>query len=325
MKQPLISVIVPIYMVEKYIHRCIDSILQQTYKNLEIILIDDGSPDKCGKICDMYLSVDSRVAVIHQKNGGVGAARNTGLQHCRGEFITFVDGDDYISSDLIETLYSKINDVDYISCGFSRCDNEEKVQYVFAPTEEMVLSGTDALYRHYSGDNARDKINCVYVWGKLYRRKLWEELNFPEKLLFEDICLMPYMQLRCKKVKFISYAGYYYREQQNSITNSTDSDHRKKAFKDSFIIWDNHINFYKERSMDNLVADVECLEVDKIISQSIANTIPEGMEEFAQKILKETVRKVLTESISLQKKVRYVLFLVLGEKGYRVIKRAFRH
>ena len=108
MKQPLISVIVPIYMVEKYIHRCIDSILQQTYKNLEIILIDDGSPDKCGKICDMYLSVDSRVKVIHQKNGGVGAARNTGLQHCRGEFITFVDGDDYISSDLIETLYSKI-------------------------------------------------------------------------------------------------------------------------------------------------------------------------------------------------------------------------
>ena len=206
-----------------------------------------------------------------------------------------------------------------------RCDNEEKVQYVFAPTEEMVLSGTDALYRHYSGDNARDKISCVYVWGKLYRRKLWEELNFPEKLLFEDIYLMPYMQLRCKKVKFISYAGYYYRKQQNSITNSTDSDHRKKAFKDSFIIWDNHINFYKERSMDNLVADVACLEVDKIISQSIANTIPEGMEEFAQKILKETVRKVLTESISLQKKVRYVLFLVLGEKGYRVIKRAFRH
>lgn len=314
----------PVYLAEKYIHRCVDSILRQTYKNLEIILVDDGSPDKCGEICDEYQKIDSRVKVIHQENAGVGAARNTALKHCRGEFITFVDSDDYISLDLIEVLFSQIDDADYVSCGFSRCDSEERIKYAFLPTEEIVLTGKDTLYRHYTGDNARAKISCFYVWGKLYRKELWIGMNFPEGLLFEDIYLMPYMHLKCKKVKFISYAGYYYREEPNSITNTVNSAHRKKAFRDSFIIWDNHLNLYKEQSLDELVVAVECLKIDKIISQSITETIPEGMDELAKRILKTSVGKVLKKSIPFRQKVRYILFLMLGKTTYKLLRKIIR-
>ncbi len=316
--------IVPVYKAEKYIHRCVDSILQQTYKNIEIILVDDGSPDLCGQICDEFKELDARVKVIHQENAGAGAARNTGIEYCRGEFVTFVDSDDYISIDLIEVLYSQIDDADYVSCGFFRCDSGERIKYVFAPTEEIVLTGEDALYRHYTEDNARAKISCFYIWGKLYKKELWKGLNFPEGLLFEDIYLMPYILLKCKKVKFISYAGYYYREEPNSITNTSDSEHRKKAFRDSFTIWDDHIKFYEERSFGELVVAVECLKIDKIISQSVADTMPEGMDALAQKILKKAVRKVLTKSIPLRQKERYVLFLVLGKKAYKLLRKIIK-
>ena len=112
-KNPLISVIVPVYKVEQFIHRCVDSILNQTYTNLEIILVDDGSPDRCGEICDEYAEKDSRIRVIHQKNGGPSAARNAGLDICTGEYIAFVDSDDYIEPDMLQQLLSGIGSADF--------------------------------------------------------------------------------------------------------------------------------------------------------------------------------------------------------------------
>ena len=116
MRRTLVSIIVPVYKAEKYIHRCIDSLLAQTYKNIEVVLVDDGSPDNCGKICDEYASKDSRVKVFHQQNRGVSAARNTGLAHIKGEWITFVDADDKVTEDYIEKLMSK--DGDWIIGGY---------------------------------------------------------------------------------------------------------------------------------------------------------------------------------------------------------------
>ena len=320
-KQPLISVIVPVYKTEKYIHRCVKSILRQTYKNLEIILVDDGSPDKCGEICDEYQELDSRVKVIHQENAGISVARNKGIDVAKGEYIAFVDSDDYIALDMVEVLYSKIDDSDYVSCGFLRCDSEEKIEYLFLTTEEIELTGEEALLQHYTGENARMKISCVYAWGKLYKKELWKDLRFSEGVLFEDIYLMPYMHLKCQKVKFIPYAGYYYRYEPNSITNTVDPSICKKAFVDSFTIWDNHADFYREHAMEQLVIAVECLKIDKIITQSISDTIPEGMDEFAKKVLNESVKKALKGTISLQQKLRYVLFLVLGKKKYKLLRK----
>lgn len=323
-KRPLVSVIVPVYNVEKYIHRCINSILQQTYKNLEVILIDDGSLDKCGMICDEYEKLDERVKVIHQENAGLSVARNTGLMNCNGEFITFVDSDDFISLDYIDVLYSNMDNFDYVSCGFFRTDCEENVKSVFSPVEEIVLTGEDALFEYYSKAKRNVNINCVYVWGKLYRREVWKGLYFPKGLIFEDIYLMPYILLRCEKVKFIPYRGYYYRETPNSITNTSNVEHRKKAFVDSFVIWNNHENLYSEYSLYELVIAVECLKIDKIITQTIAGSIPAGMEMSAKKMLQKSVGKVLKEHIPWMQKVRYVLFLILGKDLYSLLRKLVR-
>ena len=115
----LISIIVPVYNVEQYLDRCVKSLLQQTYKNLEIILVDDGSPDRCGQMCDNYAKLDSRVLVIHKENGGLSDARNAGLSHAHGEYIAFVDSDDYIEADMISELYNACHnqDADIVVCG----------------------------------------------------------------------------------------------------------------------------------------------------------------------------------------------------------------
>lgn len=311
-------------MAEKYIHCCVKSILEQTYKNLEIFLVDDGSKDKCGEICDEYQKLDSRVKVIHQENAGVAAARNTALKHCKGKFVTFVDSDDYIADDLIEVLYSQIGDADYVSGGFSRCDDEKNVKYIVSPTEEIVLSGKDTINRHYTGENSQAKICCFYVCGTLYKNELWKGLEFPEGLLFEDMYLMPYLHLRCKKVKYIPYVGYYYRDNPNSITNAVNLAHRKKAFKDSFTIWDDHSKLYEERLMEDLVVAVECLKIDKIISHSTADTIPEGMDKLSKRILKKSIGKVLRKEIPFRQKMRYILFLLLGKNMYKSLRKIIK-
>ena len=120
--EELISVIVPVYKVEKYIHKCVDSIINQTYKNLEIILVDDGSPDECGKICDEYAEKDNRIIVIHQKNSGQCVARNMGLKKMSGEYVAFVDSDDYLEKDYLQKMREGIQDKQMAISGFKQVD-----------------------------------------------------------------------------------------------------------------------------------------------------------------------------------------------------------
>ena len=144
----LISIIVPIYNVEDYLKRCIDSILGQTYKNLEVILVDDGSPDKCGKICEEYKLIDSRIKVIHKKNGGLSSARNNGLDIATGDFIGFVDSDDYIERNMYESLIEALNNnnADIATCGIIREDtNTQHKINIRTPNTEKVYLDIDAI------------------------------------------------------------------------------------------------------------------------------------------------------------------------------------
>lgn len=318
--KPLISVIVPIYKVENYLNCCVNSIINQTYKNLEIILIDDGSPDKCGKICDDFKKEDTRIKVIHQKNNGVGSARNKGLNVCNGEYISFVDSDDYIMPDLIESLYNEIYDCDYVSCGYTHVDNKSNQENIFSPKEKIILTGKDALYKHYSIDNTIKNINCIYVWGKLFRRKIWDELRFPEGILFEDIYVMPYILLKCNKIKFINNAGYYYRKVEGSITNNQSPEHKKKTFIDSFKIWDTHLSLYKKCSLKELTVAVECLEIDKILTCYTNDSIPTGLNKFSKSRLRKLIPEVLNESLPIKQKIRYLIVLLFGKNGYKFIR-----
>ena len=318
---PLISVIVPVYKVEPYLHRCVDSILCQTYQNLEIILIDDGSPDRCGAICDEYAAKDSRILVIHQENGGLGAARNAGLDICTGEYIAFVDSDDYLEDSMFLRLLYEIGDADLCGCGTIREEQCGAVISVTNVDRALSFPGVDILRQHYSGRNGALGITDVCVWGKLYRRGVFEQLRFQTDLLFEDIHLMPFLLGKCEKTRYIPFAGYHYMVTPGSITNSKDAVHQKKSYEDCFWIWEDHEKFYRCNGWDDLLSDVRCARIDKLISHMLHNSIPQGCEVWSRKILQQNVLQIMRASIEKKRKLRYVVFCLLGKRGYQFLRR----
>jgi len=203
-KQLKISVIVPVYKVEPYLRKCLDSIVGQTYSNLEIILVDDGSPDNCGAICDEYAAKDDRVIVLHQENAGVSAARNAGLNVSTGDYISFVDSDDWIEPDMYEYLLDAmtVQDADIASCGFSRdCDGSA------AACEEIeaVTTGAEAISMLIE----REQIVEV-IWNKLYRAGLWQDLCFPTGMRYEDAAVFHIILDRARKIVFLPQTKYHY-------------------------------------------------------------------------------------------------------------------
>lgn len=211
---PLISIVIPIYNVEKYLRNCIETVINQTYKNIEIILIDDESPDNCGKICDEYKKKDSRIIVIHQKNGGLSDARNKGINKSKGEYITFIDSDDYITFDYIETLYNTIskNNAD-IAIGGHYIKYEkggETTKYdiqEYEGTPEVILD--KLLY---------DELD-VSAWAKLFRKELFNEIKFPVNRLYEDSATTYKLVDKSNIIAVNTKPIYYYIVKPNSITN----------------------------------------------------------------------------------------------------------
>lgn len=219
-----ISIIVPVYNVEKYLNECLNSIIKQTYKNLEIMLIDDGSSDRSGTICDDYAALDSRISVIHQKNGGVAAARNAGLNKSTGEFIGFVDSDDYISGDFIQKMVSAIRryECDIVICGCLLIDESgiPQKKKVIPEDAPLVLNG------HEVFEEIILKLNNA-VWNKLYRKQCIGETRFPDGTIHgEDFIFNLQCASKARKTVVISNTHYFYRMRQNSITHSKFSEKR---------------------------------------------------------------------------------------------------
>ncbi len=218
--QPLISIIIPVYGAEKYLPACLDSVLAQTYRNLEIILIDDGSPDNSGKICDDYAARDSRIRVIHQKNAGVSAARNAGLDAVSGGYIGFVDADDYIKPDMYETLYKRLQEcgADIVQCGHCRVSLDGTV-ILEVETRQAVLDRKGAMKELLVGDIHYSD------WDKLYRRELFEGIRFDVHISYGEDLLLNYQILkRCEHVALLKGAYYFY--VQNPL--SASYDYKKK-------------------------------------------------------------------------------------------------
>lgn len=218
MKEELISVIVPIYNVEQYLPRCIDSIINQTYKNLEIILVDDESPDNCGKICDEYKAKDARIRVIHQKNRGLSGARNAGIDIATGEFLGFVDSDDYIEPTMYETLY---HDIKKFEAGLSICSR----YYEFEDGKRVERYKLDKDIKVYTGKDAIVEMNNyssfdMSAWDKLYKRELFAEIRFPEGKLSEDFFIMHRLLDEAKVVTFNPSPLYIYVQRNNSISRN---------------------------------------------------------------------------------------------------------
>ena len=213
MRNEKISIIVPIYNVEKYLKRCLDSIIEQTYTNLEIILIDDGSRDNSGNICDEYAKCDSRIKVMHKQNGGVSSSRNAGLSLATGCFIGFVDPDDYISKDMYTILYDELakNDADISMCGY-KSFSDEKTTFQTSSSTDM-YTNIEAIKKLVF-----DNVFTSHLWNKLYKRELFIDLKFPEnRSIYEDVSVIYKLFDRAKKIVYNKSVQYGYFQRQESL------------------------------------------------------------------------------------------------------------
>lgn len=205
MIMPLVSIIVPVYNVEKYIHKCLNSILNQSYYNLEVILVDDGSTDKSGEICDEYALLDKRIHIIHKENGGLSSARNAALDIVSGEYIAFVDSDDWIEREMIEKLVEKAieEEADMVQCGFRYVNEHNDIKGTNS-SKGIVISNNESLIDLYFSQ----KIIDVVVWNKLYKKYLFDNIRMFEGRNNEDTMIMPEILLQVGK--FINIDGEYY-------------------------------------------------------------------------------------------------------------------
>lgn len=253
MNESLVSVIVPIYKVENYLCACVDSILSQSYPHLDIILVDDGSPDGCPAICDEYAQKDARVRVIHQKNGGLSAARNAGIDACRGDYLTFVDSDDFLQGRFIELLLD--------ACQTEQADiaigEIERVSYDTAP-EKVSAPLSDPVVRRITGRDANFMIYNIATWtrvttacGKLYRRSLFKQTRYPIIALHEDEALTYKLLYQSNAVAVCDSAVYYYRTNPTSLMNQSFAEKKLLIFP----ILEERAAFYREHGEDKLYQD----------------------------------------------------------------------
>lgn len=210
-----ISVIIPVYKVEEYLEQCVDSISDQTYKNLEIILVDDGSPDNCGKMCDEYAQKDNRIKVIHKENGGLSDARNAGLEVADGEYIFFVDSDDYIDKEMIERLYQLLKKD---NSDMSVCDKMYVSETCDIIKEQKHLSSECIVYT--PTEFLKIILHHVEAWAKLYKRELFEGIRFPKGKINEDVFIAHRIAYKCKSISYIPQSMYFYRMRNKSIMRS---------------------------------------------------------------------------------------------------------
>ena len=237
---PKISVVVPVYKVEDYLHRCVDSILNQSFRDFELILVDDGSPDNCGKICDEYGTRDSRIHVIHQENGGLSAARNAGIDwvfaNSDSQWFTFVDSDDWVHPQMLEKLLlaAENRNTSISICGYGETAGENPV--VLPEDLESVCMDPGWFYRNRF-------INATVAWGKLYRRELFETVRYPVGKLHEDEFVTYRLLLQCREVAVLAAPMYAYYVNPASITRKNWSPRKLHAWE----AFEQQIAFFEAR------------------------------------------------------------------------------
>ncbi len=220
-REPKISVIVPVYKVEPYLRKCLDSIVNQTYRNLQIILVDDGSPDNCGAICDEYAAKDRRIKVVHQENGGVSAARNAGLKLAEGDYIGWVDSDDWIEPGMYENLLKNIlkYKADIAVCSRVELYKNRRVRYGWTDVE--ILDREKALELLLKNDLMQN-----YLCDKLWKRKLFEVISFPTGRTYEDMAIMHQLFIKAQCVICLPEVGYNYFQRSDSIVSDVSLKNR---------------------------------------------------------------------------------------------------
>lgn len=313
-----LSIIVPIYNVESYLKKCIESILAQTYKEFELILVDDGSPDNCGKICDEYAKQDNRIKVIHKKNGGLSSARNAGLDKATGEYISFIDGDDFIEKNMYERMLQYLNKykADIVICEVNDVDEEDNIldkKVRYTSKEAELMDATEAMRRYLMGE-------WTASWDKLYKRELFNEIRFPEGKINEDVAIMLHIFEQTGRIVYIKEALYNYRQRANSITTSHFSIKKFDALENCV----NNLQYIKDKHPE-LKNEAEYMLSNCILwlSQMIGRQADkgeyiEGVQEI-KKLLRRQIISIYKNSIlSNSTKVKLTLMMMSFKLYWRL-------
>lgn len=302
----LVSVIVPIYNVEQYLSQCIDSILNQTYTNLEIILVDDGSPDSCPQICDEYAAKDARVRVIHKPNGGLSDARNTGIDASTGDWLVFVDSDDYIAPDMIASLYDAVikHNAQMALCEVVRfSDDPDYRPAVWKKLTSEILTGADVLKRGSFGP--------VYVvaWNKIYAKQLWNDIRYPLGRIHEDEFVAHHLYGSCNKVVCIPNALYYYRQNPNGIMGQKYNIARL----DYFDALDDRFNYYQQNALSEYIASVQyyyiCLLLNSYFLFEDNSAARPKLKQFRRKARRYKSAYLRSRKEPITSKIALLIFL----------------
>ncbi|MDM0466714.1 glycosyltransferase [Clostridium perfringens] len=318
MNEELITLIVPIYNVDKYLKRCIDSILCQSYENIEVILVNDGSSDCCGLICEEYKNNDNRIKVIHKENGGLSDARNVALDIAKGRYITFIDSDDFISKDYISYLLELLlnNNSDISVCNFQEvygsCINiKNEVSFTKSYNSEDAIE--TMLYQNNFDHSA---------WGKLYKKELFKNIRFPKGRIYEDLAIIYNVFDKAKKITYGSEKKYFYYIREDSITNKEFNIKKldliyfsKKMVK---FIDENYKSLYKASIRRDTISNFQVL-------QQILNN--DEFKEIRQKIKKNIKCNacivLFDNKAKFQEKIS-IIAIFFGERFYGGVWRLYK-
>lgn len=270
MKDDLVSIVVPIYNVEKYLKQCIESLINQTYKNIEIILVNDGSQDNCSSICNNYAYNDKRIKLINKENGGLSSARNAGIDIAKGKYICFVDGDDFVNEEYIQIMYNKIkkNKADIVICNYQRVVDIKDINKNGNSEKEWILSGKEECKNIY---NKSKYVYTIVAWNKLYKMEMWKNIKFPVGKVHEDEFITYKLLYNSNRVINLEKKLYYYRIVPNSIMNKKINETKLNALE----ALEERINFFKEKEdieLKNLtVLRLECTSLRIAFKYKMAN------------------------------------------------------
>lgn len=282
-----ISIIIPVYKVEKYLGKCLDSVAAQTYKNLEVLLVDDGSPDNCPAICDEYAEKDERFKVIHKKNEGVARARNSALDVAGGDFISFIDSDDWIADNTYEYFMESLKKYN-VDCVVGRCrvvyDRNDELKYTeVKPQEIRQCSGTEAMRGVLDNGSA--------AWNRLFRKEVFDTLRFPVGRINDDEVTALHAYAQCDKIVYLNEPTYFYRIRENSITTSAFSFKKVDVFYNSM----DNLDFVKKERPELVPnAEAKCVKAALYCSYNLKKMKP--ADEAEKKKIAE-VRQQIKENI----------------------------
>lgn len=298
-----ISIIVPVYNVEKYIVECIESLIKQTYTNIEIILINDGSTDNSGEICDNYLKKDSRITVIHQVNSGLSEARNVGIKNSSGNYLMFVDSDDTLMDDACEILYKYLisEESDIVICELY----SKKEEYFSERIKIKNMNSEKAIE-----EILKQKLFDTSAGGKLFKKEIFNEIKFPKGKLYEDLRTIYKTFEKAKKITYISEKKYFYRKRPNSITTAKFSDKQM----DLYFALEEIEKFLKSKYpkllpyLEKRILNTNVTMLHTISQQNYNNKV--NILMLIKKIKKIILKKVLCKDIKFKTKFYGVMFSI---------------